>query len=854
MTGLPDLAVPLYCSPVLYPSAVPQCCAPVLCPSAVPQCCAPVLCPSAVPQCCAPVLCNSHSTPTSNSTRLVYAAMSFQSDSAFNAIPKRSTAFLVWKIQNLNLAPVPNQEIGTFYQGDAYVIYSAAEYGTAGGPHIKWQAPKGSLEINIHFWLGSECSTDEAAVAAIKSVELDTVLGGHPVQHREVEGHESQRFKGYFKNGIRLMKGGTKGGLRKVTDDFTPVLFQVKGKRQVVVKELSKVNWSEMNDGDVFVLATKHIIFVWTGRYSNNSEKLQAAKFATQLKAERGCSGAVVIIEDGHENALQGPERSTFEESLPLQQKNVASHTTAPKDEVVARQVATDLKLYRCNDENKTLKVTEVKTGPLFQEDLISSDAFIVDNGSNGIWVWIGKKASEKERQEAMRNALGFVAKKGYSQSTRTTRVIDGGEPPEFQSLFKNWKAKNEVKVFGVRPKINRQASFAQPMFEAQTLHDRPEVAAATQMVDDGSGQKEIWRINKFNLEPVPEHAFGQFFMGDCYVILYAYSVGSTENYIIYHWQGLHSTKDEQGTAAARSVELDQKLQGRAVIVRVVQGSEPSHFMAIFGGKMVVYEGGHSSGFKSLGQKDEHIKARYMLQVRGTSKHNTKAVEVDFRAGLLNSNDCFLVVTPEHSYLWCGKGSTGDEREMAKQSQAGKAEPLVVMEGHEPAEFWQVLGGKESYASAASLGKGPAVDHPPRLFQCSNASGVFTAQEVLHFTQGDLVEDDVMLLDTWEAVFIWLGVNCNKKEVQRGKVGRSVGAAEEVAGGLVRGAARRTRGVLRYSYSGPVRVQGSAVSRLELGEESASGSRKKSFLFGNEWGGQLEDPVGARCSDGLLNC
>jgi hypothetical protein len=29
-----------------------------------------------------------------------------------------------------------------------------------------------------------------------------------------------------------------------------------------------------------------------------------------------------------------------------------------------------------------------------------------VDNGKNGIWVWIGKKSSPKERTEAMRNAL----------------------------------------------------------------------------------------------------------------------------------------------------------------------------------------------------------------------------------------------------------------------------------------------------------------------------------------------------------------------------------------------------------------------------------------------------------------
>ena len=44
----------------------------------------------------------------------------------------------------------------------------------------------------------------------------------------------------------------------------------------------------------------------------------------------------------------------------------------------------TGIKLYRCTDEDGTLKVTEIKKGPLFQADLNSDDSFIVDNGANG--------------------------------------------------------------------------------------------------------------------------------------------------------------------------------------------------------------------------------------------------------------------------------------------------------------------------------------------------------------------------------------------------------------------------------------------------------------------------------------
>lgn len=46
-----------------------------------------------------------------------------------------------------------------------------------------------------------------------------------------------------------------------------------------------------------------------------------------------------------------------------------------------------------------------------------------------------------------------------------------------------------------------------------------------------------------------------------------------------------------------------------------------------------------------------------------------------------------------------------------------------------------------------------APDHQPRLFECSNKTGRFIVTEVTQFTQDDLSEDDVMLLDTWDQVW-----------------------------------------------------------------------------------------------------
>ena len=102
----------------------------------------------------------------------------------------------------MQVVPLKSETYGKFFNGDAYIVYACSEYGQPGGmmPNTKPKRNSGlKLEQHIHFWIGEKCSQDEATIAAYKSVELDDILGGHPIQHREVQGHESSRFKSYFK-------------------------------------------------------------------------------------------------------------------------------------------------------------------------------------------------------------------------------------------------------------------------------------------------------------------------------------------------------------------------------------------------------------------------------------------------------------------------------------------------------------------------------------------------------------------------------------------------------------------------------------------------------------------------------
>jgi len=692
-------------------------------------------------------------------------------DPAFRGIAGNMTGFQVWRIEDMQVVAIPSEAWGKFFSGDSYILFASSAMGTAASPqHSKTAIHNGRVEQHIHFWLGENTSTDEAAIAAYKSVELDEHLAGAAIQHREVQGQESKRFQAYFKKGLRYLTGGVKTGLSHYVEDKSPKLFQVKGRRKPIVRQCLEISWSIMNKGDSYVIdvPSAHKVLIWRGLNSNRFEHLQAAKFADTLKTEHGYPDIeTVTLDDGAEE-LGTEDGDILDSLLPLAGKAALQEAGVAPDEEpgVARS---KLKLYRCSDDSGKLILTEVKDGPLVQEDLTSDDSYLIDNGNFGIWVWIGKRASEGERREAMRNAQGFIKAKGLKPGTNVTRVIDGGEPAEFKTLFKKWKDVGEVtslKKMSYAGPGRGVAKTVQTKFDAKTMVENPKVAASSGMVDDGTGVKEVFRVEMFDLVSVPEEDHGTFFSGDCYVVLYAYSDGRKDCYLIYYWLGAHSGQDEQGAAALRTIELDERLGGTPVQVRVVQGKEPTHFTAMFGGKMSIFQGGHASSFDGEEGASTGIPESYLLQVWGNSQLRCKAIQETLAAASLNTNDCFVLVTPAQVTVWFGKGSTGDEREMAKALALTKSpEPELMFEGQEKGSFWEELGGKQDYFTDMILREDDE-DIEPRLFQLSSASGNITVEEVIAFAQEDLIEEDVMLLDGHHSLFVWFGALSTRQEQQ----------------------------------------------------------------------------------------
>eukprot|EP00092_Neocalanus_flemingeri_P096299 GFUD01122576.1.p1 GENE.GFUD01122576.1~~GFUD01122576.1.p1 ORF type:complete len:253 (-),score=83.88 GFUD01122576.1:197-901(-) len=190
---------------------------------------------------------------------------------------------------------------------------------------------------------------------------------------------------------------------------------------------------------------------------------------------------------------------------------------------------------------------------------------------------------------------------------------------------------------------------------------------------------------------------------------------------------------------------------------------------------MVVFSGGKASGFNNVHDRDEYDEdgVRLFLVKTASGESDARVTQVEEKASSLNSDDVFLLETPNHAMIWVGKDSVAEEYEQAERL-AGLVCPgreiVRVDETKEGELFWEALGGKSQYNNANYM------DRPillPRLFHVvfHPSRGVKArAFEIFDFEQKDLIDDDVMLLDSGDEVYVWVGKGALKDEIDSGLV------------------------------------------------------------------------------------
>ncbi|XP_015073271.1 villin-3 isoform X1 [Solanum pennellii] len=653
----------------------------------------------------------------------------------------------IWRIEDFQPVPLPKSDYGKFYSGDSYIILQTTS--GKGGAYL----------YDIHFWLGKNTSQDEAGTAAIKTVELDVVLGGRAVQYREVQGHETDKFLSYFKPCIIPLEGGVASGFKKPEEEeFETRLYICKGKRVVRMKQVP-FSRSSLNHDDVFILDTKDKIYQFNGANSNIQERAKALEVIQFLKEkyhEGTCD--VAIVDDGNLQAESdsGSFWVLFGGFAPISKKVITEDDIVPEKTPPKLSSITDGQVSPVN-------------GELSKSSLENNKCYLLDCGAE-VFVWIGRVTQLEERKAAIQTAEEYLVSENRPKATRVTRVIQGYETHSFKSNFDSWPS-------GSAPAPEEGRGKVAALLKQQgagvkgASRSAPVIEEVPPLLEEG-GKLEVWRINGSAKTPVSKEDIGKFYSGDCYVVLYNYhSHERRDDYYLCWWIGKDSIEEDQIMAARLASTMCNSLKGRPVLGRVFQGKEPPQFVAIFQ-PMLVLKGGLSTGYKNYiadkGLNDETYTADSvaLIQLSGTSVHNNKAVQVDAVPSSLNSNECFLLQSGSSLFSWHGNQSSYEQQQLAaKVAEFLKPGATVkhTKEGTESSAFWFALGGKQSYTSKKVA---PEVSRDPHLFAYSFNKGKFEVEEIYNFAQDDLLTEDVLLLDTHAEVFVWVGQSADSKEKQ----------------------------------------------------------------------------------------
>ncbi|KAL1362835.1 hypothetical protein AAHE18_03G109100 [Arachis hypogaea] len=669
-------------------------------------------------------------------------------DPAFQGVGQR-VGTEIWRIENFQPVALPKSEYGKFYMGDSYIILQTT------------QGKGGNYYYDLHFWLGKDTSQDEAGTAAIKAVELDAALGGRAVQHREVQGHESDKFLSYFKPCIIPLEGGVASGFKTPEEEkFETRLYICRGKRVVRLRQVPFAR-SSLNHDDVFILDSQNKIYQFNGANSNIQERAKALEVIQFLKEkyhEGKCD--VAIVDDGKldTESDSGEFWVLFGGFAPIGKKVISDDDLIP--ETIPAQ------LYSIIDGE-----AKAVDGELSKSLLENNKCYLLDCGAE-VFVWVGRVTQVDERKAACQTAEEFVASQNRPKSTRITRVIQGYETHSFKSNFDSWPsasatAGTEEGRGKVAALLKQQGIGVKGMAKSSTP-----VNEEIPPLLEGGGKLEVWRIDGNAKTPLPKEDIGKFYSGDCYIVLYTYHSGERkEDYFLCCWFGKNSIKEDQTMATRLANTMFNSLKGRPVQGCLYEGKESPQFIALFQ-PMVVLKGGLSSRYKSSISDKEISDETYMaesialIRISGTSVHNNKAVQVDAVPASLNSTECFVLQSGSIIFVWQGTQSSFEQQQLASKV-ADFLRPGVALkharEGTESSAFWSALGGKQSYTSKKVT---KDVIRDPHLFTLSFKNGKLHVEEVYNFSQDDLLTEDILILDTHAEVFLWVGHSVDPKEKQ----------------------------------------------------------------------------------------
>lgn len=319
----------------------------------------------------------------------------------------------IWRIEKFKVKDWPKSEYGKFFDGDSYIIL-----------HSEKDPDSNELDFDVHFWIGGSSTQDEYGAAAYKTLELDTYLDDKAVQHREVGGKESEEFLGYFGGKITIEEGGIDSGFNHVVPSEERLPFT-----RNLLKHFKKIPNKEgkMEYHAVDMPYTQKNLCCDDGYVVIFSEDKMYQVKGKNAKIDSICPFNEWMSVQKHEHPRA--KLQVYESLNELFGTEV--YKNAPADFVV--------KLIRVLTDKSKAEFRVVAEGiENISEDLLDSDDVFLLEAPDRLFVWIGKNASSREKQNALSYAQNYLKEQGQEPCCGVScmREKDGKYPALWKRII----------------------------------------------------------------------------------------------------------------------------------------------------------------------------------------------------------------------------------------------------------------------------------------------------------------------------------------------------------------------------------------------------------------------------------
>ncbi|PSN45747.1 Protein flightless-1 [Blattella germanica] len=619
----------------------------------------------------------------------------------------------IWEIENFLPNQIEEAAHGKFYEGDCYIVLKTYIDDT------------GSLAWQIYFWIGDKATLDKRACAAIHAVNLRNYLGAQCRTIREEQTDESDEFLALFDTDIAYIEGGrTASGFFTVEDMvYVTRLYRVHAAGQSSIHlEPVPVTSESLDPRFVFVLDVGLKIFMWYGRKSKNTFKSKARLMAEKINKNERKNKAEIYTEMPGDESLDFWRAIGEEDGMPPEDP-IVEHVDASFTPATPR-----LYQVRLGMGYLELPQVEVPHGKLVNTLLNNRNVYILDCYLD-VFVWFGKKSTRLVRAAAVKLSQELFTMIDRPEYALVTRVQEGTESQMFKSKFSGWDEVIAVDFTRTAESVQKTgADLAKWARQQETKADLAALFTPRQPPMSASEAQQLSEEWNEDLEAM--EAFGR--------------EASNMGWLTFTFSLQKKFKSLFG----------EKLE----VVRTHQQQENLKFMAHFKRKFIIHQGKR----KEVLPPDTPPPVEFYHLRSNGSALCTRLIQIKPDAAALNSAFTYILKVPfdneEQSgivYVWIGSQADPDEarlivdiaEEMFNNAWIGFQ---TLNEGEEPDNFfWVGLGGRKEYEKNADF-----MNHT-RLFRCSNEKGYFTVSEKCSdFCQDDLADDDIMILDNGEQVYI----------------------------------------------------------------------------------------------------